>query len=410
MTPEELARGQRLAQSMFTGSYLPEDLRYSFDQDMNAPMSGDQRNTNLLYTDATNPYGTADQRFNRTYDAYKQPDGTYKVPGPGGLDTGYQKMMDNYVGPIMMAIGAGGMGAGIAGIGAGAGAGSGFGAGGEMLGGAESLSGANAGAAGAASGAGGLGDIGQILKTLQSIPGGGQIATQLLQSLMSGGGTSGAGGAGAGGIGSLLPLLGIGSGLSTMFGNHPPAVDPNMINALWQAGQQTFQTAQDPRQALHDRTQQQVVDSTRAGEAARGLTMSPYGAGVENKAVSDFNIDWQNQQLQRMMQGTQAFTGAGNTAANAGVANNAQAFLQNQTGLNNLTTGLNGLFGGGGTFGAAANPIGMWLNSLMKGSGTGTPSGATSPGYTVYDPNNPGGQSQGGGFDGQDPSGAFYGP
>ena len=37
----------------------------------------------------------------------------------------------------------------------------------------------------------------------------------------------------------------------------------------------------------------------RMTRTARGLGMSPYGAGVENKALSDFNIDWQNQQLQR---------------------------------------------------------------------------------------------------------------
>lgn len=88
------------------------------------------------------------------------------------------------------------------------------------------------------------------------------------------------------------------------------------------AGAQTYQTALDPQQALHDRMQQQVVDASRAGQSARGIAMSPYGAGVENKAVSDFNMDWQNQQLSRQLAGLggmdQAFTGA--NQSNAGGA------------------------------------------------------------------------------------------
>ena len=75
---------------------------------------------------------------------------------------------------------------------------------------------------------------------------------------------------------------------------------------LMQAGQgmlpyaqSILQTGFDPQSALYDRTLGQVTDQTRAGLAARGLGMSPYGAGVENKSLSDFNIDWQNQQLQR---------------------------------------------------------------------------------------------------------------
>jgi len=68
-------------------------------------------------------------------------------------------------------------------------------------------------------------------------------------------------------------------------------------------------TAFDPQNALYDRTRQQLQEQTRAGQAARGLEMSPYGAGLENKAMSDFNIDWQNSQLQRMLQGAQGAGG-----------------------------------------------------------------------------------------------------
>lgn len=244
-------------------------------------------------------------------------------------------------------------------------------------------------------GSGGLG-----LPNLPNLPPG---TSQILQSILGaagGGGTQGgiAGGganpAGGLNLGSLLPLLGVGSGLNTML-NQKSAVDPNLINAIGQAGQQTYLTALDPQQALYNRTLQQVQDQSRAADSARGLAMSPYSAGLENQATRDFNIDWQNQQLQRQIQALQGFSGAGNVAANAGIANNAQAFMQNQVGLNNLTTGLNGLFGTGagtgtgsqaGGTGAGAqsqNPIGAWLNQAFNGFLGGQ---NTSPSYNTFDP------------------------
>lgn len=85
------------------------------------------------------------------------------------------------------------------------------------------------------------------------------------------------------------------------------------------AGTQAWMTSMDPQQALHDRMQQQVVDASRSGQSARGIAMSPYGAGIENKAVSDFNMDWQNQQLSRQLAGLggldQSFAGANQTGA-----------------------------------------------------------------------------------------------
>lgn len=304
-------------------------------------------------------------------------------------------------------------------------------------------------------------------------------------------GTSGGGGFN---LGNLLPLLGAYSGLQSM--NAGPAVDPNMINALWQAGQGSYQrslapnaalqqqanqiygqgqnvaqlgqqayqqslvpnadlqakanaiygagqnlwqTAQDPQSALYARTVQQLQDQTRAAQSARGIAMSPYGAGGEADVMKNFNIDWQNQQLarqaqglsgyqssfapsatayqdylnqlgqgantlmgtqgianqafqapldvnqqylQQLQQGMNAFTGAGNVASQAALAQNAQAFMQNQTGMNALTTALGQIFGTPGTNfststgnynlgGTAASGLGNWLNSLF------TPSGAT---------------------------------
>lgn len=88
--------------------------------------------------------------------------------------------------------------------------------------------------------------------------------------------------------------------------------------ALYGAGNQLWQTAQDPQNALYGRTQQQVQDQVRAGQAARGLGNSAVGAAEENQAMSNFNIDWQNQQLQRQLTGIQGMGQASNAGGAQG--------------------------------------------------------------------------------------------
>lgn len=98
-------------------------------------------------------------------------------------------------------------------------------------------------------------------------------------------------------------------------------------NTLQTGAGQVLNTAFDPQNALYNRTAQQLQDQVRVGEAARGITMSPYGAGVEGKAMSDFNIDWQNAQLGRQTAGL----GAAGTATNsAGTANTTGANIGQQ--------------------------------------------------------------------------------
>ena len=79
--------------------------------------------------------------------------------------------------------------------------------------------------------------------------------------------------------------------------------------------QQIGQTAFDPQNALYARTLQQLQDQMRAGQSARGIATTPYGAGLENQGLSNFNIDWQNQQLQRQLAGGQ---GMGSLTGQAG--------------------------------------------------------------------------------------------
>ncbi len=74
---------------------------------------------------------------------------------------------------------------------------------------------------------------------------------------------------------------------------------------LFGASNSLMNTAFDPQSALYGRTAQQLQDQTRTAEAARGIGTSPYGAGVEGKVMSDFNIDWQTNQLNRMLAGIQ---------------------------------------------------------------------------------------------------------
>lgn len=113
------------------------------------------------------------------------------------------------------------------------------------------------------------------------------------------------------------------------------------------AGMQAWLAGLDPQNALRDRMQQQVVDSSRAGQSARGLAMGPYGAGIENKAVGDFNIDWQNQQLSRQLAGLQ---GMGQAFSGANQSNAAGSMgLQDAMGYQGMVPGL--------TMAAAQAPI-----------------------------------------------------
>lgn len=88
--------------------------------------------------------------------------------------------------------------------------------------------------------------------------------------------------------------------------------------ALMGAGNQLWQTAQDPQNALFNQLQQQVTDQSRAADSARGIGMSGQSAGNEANALSNFDINWQNQQLGRQLQGLQGMGQAYQGAAQQG--------------------------------------------------------------------------------------------
>lgn len=103
-----------------------------------------------------------------------------------------------------------------------------------------------------------------------------------------------------------------------------------------QAGRQIYQTAFDPQQALQNRMQQQTLDQAAATGSMFGLGGSAAGAQAANQALQNFNIDWQNQQLQRQM--------AGQGALNTGINAYGQA-MQGGLGLGQQGMGLAGQAG-----------------------------------------------------------------
>lgn len=88
--------------------------------------------------------------------------------------------------------------------------------------------------------------------------------------------------------------------------------------SLLSAGQNVYNLGLDPQNALYNRSVQQLQDQTGATNSMYGLGSSAAGAGVANQALGNFNIDWQNQQLQRAAQGLSAYQGAAQQAGQYG--------------------------------------------------------------------------------------------
>lgn len=102
---------------------------------------------------------------------------------------------------------------------------------------------------------------------------------------------------------------------------------------LGNAGWQLWQTALDPENALRDRTQQRITDASRAATSSRGIGMSGVSAGIENQDVSNFLMDWNDRQLGRQAQGLQGMTGAFHESQNQ--ANQVGRDLTGSAGLYN---------------------------------------------------------------------------
>lgn len=139
----------------------------------------------------------------------------------------------------------------------------------------------------------------------------------------------------------------------------------NAALGMYGAGQQIYGTAFDPQQDLYNRTLARTTDSSRANAMAAGLGTTPLGVSATDWATNQFNIDWQNQQLQRQIAGSQAAAGLQGAAAPLFMQSAGYPYAASQqVGQNQLGT-LNQL----GQFGinAAQIPgqqIQGWQNSL----------------------------------------------
>lgn len=182
----------------------------------------------------------------------------------------------------------------------------------------------------------------------QNVPNYQQVFQSLFNSPYAAGAQSAAGTAGAG---------------YTATGNQELAASPQ-INAgamsLLPAAQQALTMGFDPQSALYTRTLQMLNDQGNVNSAQSGTTNSPYGASVADARNSNFNIDWQNQQLQRALA---SLSGAG-TAVNQAATGANEAGAIGTAGAGNVLQGGATPYTTGQTIGGNQNQA---LAQLMQG-------------------------------------------
>lgn len=157
--------------------------------------------------------------------------------------------------------------------------------------------------------------------------------------------------------------------------NYEGTQNLNTQNDLLGAGKQVFNMGLDPQSALYDRTLNQLTQQTGVTNSMYGLGSSAAGAGVQNQALSNFNIDWQNNQLQRAAQGLQAYSGAAGTAGRYGELGTSQLQAAPGYTLAAGSTPYNTAQTIAGVPGSLANTYGSFLNSNVYGPAEGIMSG-----------------------------------
>lgn len=151
-------------------------------------------------------------------------------------------------------------------------------------------------------------------------------------------------------------------------------------NQALSAGSAILQAGFDPQSALYNRTQNQVQQQTLAGLAATGTASSPYGAGVLGQTNSNFNIDWQDNELVREATAANAYGGLSNTAQSDFAAGGQQGVLGAQSTLqagalpyntkNQINqNSLDALSVGQGLYSSANQSAGQYLGLANQGYG-----------------------------------------
>ncbi len=143
----------------------------------------------------------------------------------------------------------------------------------------------------------------------------------------------------------------------------------NQVNPL-------IQTAFDPQNALYARTADQVSQQALAGLGNSGLATTPWGQGVYGQTMGNFNIDWQNNLLQRMLAGSQGAMSLGQGAAHLGAGSAMQGAqfgmmpygTYNQMGQDQLNTLTAGAQYGNMASAIPQTAIGDWLSYMGQGN------------------------------------------
>lgn len=218
---------------------------------------------------------------------------------------------------------------------------------------------------------GGIGNLSNFNTYAQYLPQAQGIAQGMVNNPYAAGAQTGANQAGSMGMQAGANQFGAAGGLYGYGSN------------LFGAGNQAYQSGFDPQSTLYNQQFKQQQDQTRAGQAQRGILTSPYGAGLEAKSNNNFNTDWQNQQLQRQLQGLQGMQSAYGAGANLfgqgaqGQAQGAQTFgagamlpYQTALGIGQNQFGALQNLGGFGTSAAQIpqQQIGDWQNYLGYGN------------------------------------------
>ena len=136
------------------------------------------------------------------------------------------------------------------------------------------------------------------------------------------GGYQAAAGTAAGLYGQLSPLA---SGASSAL--------YSAGNQALGAGSAILQAGFDPQKQLYSQVQNQNSQQNLAQLANMGVASTPYGASVAGQENTNFNLDWQNNQLQREATAASAYGGLNTTAQNDFAAGGQQGQLGAQAAL-----------------------------------------------------------------------------
>ena len=108
----------------------------------------------------------------------------------------------------------------------------------------------------------------------------------------------------------------------------------NQQSSLYGAGNTIMNQAMDPNMAQYNQYANQLGGQVNAGQAARGLGNSPVGGQEYNNAMSNFNTQWNTQQLQNMATGANAMGQLNNAGVQQGQLQGANMAAQQAAGAN----------------------------------------------------------------------------